>query len=334
MQYKKWLKFSILAWFFLFSYYSFGLILPEKELAQILATLDSYTASDEQQAIIIAKLKKTSEKKGCYDTPSSKDKKTKAKDSSAPLSTPKKIKLEKNSIGYSGKSFIISPEKQPYDKFDPKLRKFNTIYAHMLTETGEPLIARNDRIDFLSLLKNKKITEANLDRALLRIENKIAKWIKGNEDIFYRTTYVGLAKCFRHRALAHRRDVRPPKDKLSYEGDSSDDSLEDADVEEDTEDDFSSKKVEFTIKAAKSMNCHVRMSPLIYRIPEKWLPLVEVLVGTFLNSTMKAGTLLGNNAARKRFQQYLNSDVRAEGLAYPGLIDDLHNNVRMRILSK
>lgn len=266
-----------------------------------------------------------------------------------PSSPPPKCRINRD-LG-EGVKLMCSPGAQKGDNFAANSHDYNVVYAHMLTMDGRPLIPRNDRIEFPKLLgedakgKSIKITEKNLDYALLKIENKIRNWIHENENIYYHTTYVGLADNLAHRASGHSVDLgqgkkqidkkkrfaktkRAAKKKGFYLP-----SVEtDEDTEEESEDEIdeekiidgiiyssseyhlipfnAGKKVRFTMMAKDFLHSHVRMSPLVCQIPKKWMPLVEVLVGHLFNSISKAGTLLGNGDASERFEKYMNSDVR------------------------
>lgn len=227
-------------------------------------------------------------------------------------------------IGNTGKHLLISPPKMKGDTFDPETRKHNVVYIQTLTKDGYPLIKREERILFpKTVLVNKKWQETNkknLNHALLMIENQIREWVKNNKDIFHKTTYVGLAKTFRKRAGDHGRDFNTEKAFDWFEEGDSGASLE------------FGKKVNFTIKAVELSDSDLRISPLVYDIPDQWLALVEVLVGTLLNSTMKAGTLLGNDEAKIRYEEYFASSVRKKGIKNEGVIEDLFEDTCRKVL--
>lgn len=234
------------------------------------------------------------------------------------LSPPDKARAVKK-MGIGERTIFVSPAHVEGDMFKAREHDNNVIYAHMLTKGQDPLIDRNDRIDFPSLLGGLPITEGNLNHALLAIENKVRGWIHGNRRIYFNTTYIGLAEKLVSRAHGHGASFNAFNKELAAAGFMKT-CIYEKDLEYDDEevvaidmpltcDDMiplgNGKKVKFSRKAARLMQANIRMSPLVYNIPKHWLKVVEVLVGTLFNSTQKAGTLLGDEASKERIDQYL-----------------------------
>lgn len=232
----------------------------------------------------------------------------------------------------NNRSFYASPGFVEGDKEAPRARDNFVVYAHMLTKGKEPLIDRNDRIKFPEILSGREVTASNLDEALLAIENKVREWIHQNKNIYYSTTYIGLAENLVHRAHGHVGDARKFQHEISKIGIKlpkishamiyDDDNVFPLTV---------NKKIWFTLKAAKAMNANVRMSPLVYDIPKKWLPLVEILVGNLFNATQKAGTILGNSRGYERYRKYLESHLRTR-IVHKDEIEQYHRKIFRALL--
>lgn len=266
-------------------------------------------------------------------------------DEDEPLPLAPKFRVNRD-LG-NGSKLLCSPAGQKGDKFLPEAHDHHVIYAHMLTKDKNPLIPRNDRLNFPTLLGRTKITEKNLNHALLTIENKIREWIHYDRKIYYHTTYIGLAENLAHRAYGHSSSFSSVSKKFTTKGFD----LPDVEEEREGEDGFTyddkgviplgvGKKVRFTMMAKDLFKAHVRMSPLIYDIPQQWMPLVEVLVGHLFNSTYKAGTVLGNEEAIERFDEYIKSEVRLGkydpkkkiGVRFPGEIEEMHRRTVRHLL--
>lgn len=225
-------------------------------------------------------------------------------------------------IGTHGWKLFLSPAKEEGDLFTKDQREFFVVYAHMLVKS-EALVPREDRIWFPDLLDGEKITGKNLDQALLKIENTITQWIYNDEEVYRYTIYVGMAKRLAPRAYAHgsslrnlQKEIAKRKKVKTINGRKKFATVKP--IIEADEDEYmligSNKKARFSIQAAEAAGRHIRMSPLVFNVPEKWLPLVEILVGSIFNSTQKSGTFLGNKKSADRFFKYWNSKTRTEGL--------------------
>ena len=232
---------------------------------------------------------------------------------------PKKTRAATD-LGPRGWKLFLSPAKEEGDLFTKDQREFFVVYAHMLVD-DKPLVPRNNRIWFPDLLGGQNITERNLDQALLSIENIIRQWIHDDEEIYHYTIYVGLAKRLAPRAHAHGTSLRNlQKEVAKNKRVKKVNGRKKFVMSDEDEDQYmligSNKKARFSIQAAEAAGRHIRMSPLVFNVPPRWLPLVEVLVGSIFNSTQKSGTFLGNKKARERFFNYLHSKIRTEGLLH------------------
>lgn len=179
----------------------------------------------------------------------------------------------------------------------------NVVYVQFKYENGDTsfIPKKEKRLYFSKLVPaNKKITDKIFRGAMLKIEKKIRKWIQKNPDFFNKALYVGLAENSSHRALGHRQnlaDIKEGETASLYE---------------------KSKKVK-SIKDAWNEGSDVHMSEIVHEIPQKYLPVVEVLVGELLDARSKGNTLLGNKEAYDRVKLYFESSRRIKALKKAGL---------------
>lgn len=154
------------------------------------------------------------------------------------------------------------------------------------------------------------INNKNLSQALLAVETAIRKLIQKNNNLYYRTVYVGLAENASHRAQGHRSDFNKLMD--------------------DEDKDFGicryhpNRKARF-IASTWNQQLDVRMSSLVYDIPRQYLPVIEVLVGVQFNVLSKANSLLGDDAAWNIVRAYMNSSERSKELTKRDLFDLIEN---------
>jgi hypothetical protein len=231
--------------------------------------------------------------------------------------------VTKSPLAYQSGNFIISPIKTKKDGGIGMAIRHYSIYA-MIAVIGDDLSyvpSHKNRIKFSSILGEKtKIKDSNLDRALLKVETAIRGWIKKDPNLYYRTVYVGLAENASKRVQGHKSDLRELIDEDDEIGICR----------------YNPHRKSRFIASAWNQNFNIRMSPLIYSIPEQYLPIVEVLVGVQFNVLSKGNSLLGNDAAWKHVAAYMKSANRKEVLTKLGLYDlveKLDDQLLMSILN-
>lgn len=193
--------------------------------------------------------------------------------------------------------FEISPIKAMKAGGIGKKIRERAVYVHFACKDNDfSFIPQHaDRVDFETLFSDDDFKDEDLNSALLKAEIKIMQWIEKDIEFYNKALYVGLAKNASHRSSGHKSDCSKidENEDISY-------------IE-------ASKKLDW-ISGVWNDGYDVRMSCLIYQIPEEYLPVVEILMGELLNIRAKGNTLLGNDEAYKRFNAYFASAARKQRL--------------------
>lgn len=175
------------------------------------------------------------------------------------------------------------------------------IYTMYVTDPdNNSLIPHFLRVD-ATKLDVGPITEKNLFQATLEVEEHLLKIISKNPAFVRRTIYVGLTKgTLNERFKAHLSDSRDEVKKSS------------------------SNKV-IHIERALKLLFNVKVSNLIYRIPEAFLEHFECLVADIFLAQEKGSARIATRAAWEKYLNYKNSPERVLYLTDKGLIDVVKN---------
>lgn len=175
--------------------------------------------------------------------------------------------------------------------------RHNAVYLWIAIDDDQSYIPPQDvRIDFGALLgDDPHITKRSLYAALANTERQISEILKERPKLFYRTVYVGLTQNLGDRSVGHRSELRVI-DRLDLPG------------EERAY--YSSKKISFYDEIYTQHQLKIYNCALVYNVPEKLLPLVEVMVGNHFGVLHKGNTLLGNKLAWEKFAAYAQSRYR------------------------
>jgi hypothetical protein len=214
-----------------------------------------------------------------------------------------------NVLTVSKRQVEISPIKPKKDGGLGADIRHDSVYAMIAIKDGDTshIPRQEDRIKFSEILgKNTQIKTNNLEEALLAVETALRKLIQKNDNLYYRTVYVGLAENASHRAQGHKNDLN----KLM---DNEDKNFNICRYHQ-------NRKARF-IASIWNQQLDVRMSSLVYDIPKEFLPTLEVLVGLQFNVLLKANTLLGNDEAWLTVRKYMKSSARQTALSQLGLLD-------------
>lgn len=184
-----------------------------------------------------------------------------------------------------------------------QIREF-AIYGMIAYMSGDDghIPSHDKRINFGTILGAKKISDKNLSEALVATEIKIRNWLKENARLYDLTLYVGLAKNMSTRFPGHKSDLKL--------------------VQEDTQMcRWSSSRKERIIGSVLKLGYETKMSALVFNIPEKYLPIVEILVGLQFNVLAKGSSKLGDDQSWLEIAKYMKSEARANALHNAGLLN-------------
>lgn len=279
----------------------------------ILLSFDLLSGDDDDEIFVGTKRKINFSSSSLYSSPTKKQKTddgtAKNKPSSgAHKTTPHKLKpVDDEALDASSeeeKNYSEDEKKSeekirsPLLQISPtKTGKKNAVYGHFCDVKGEfkHIPSSDKRIDFSVLLNQELNDDDKLFYALRETEIKINEWMKNDQDFMHKALYVGLAKNTEHRIKGHLRDCAEIND------DEGEDNIE------------ANQKVRW-MTTANSLGHFMRMSSLVYNIPEEHMPVVEVMVGEMLDVRHKGTTKLGNDQAYKILAMYQNSAKRLEKL--------------------
>lgn len=195
---------------------------------------------------------------------------------------------------FQTKTINISPIKALRNGGPGQQIRKGAVYIHFAAENEDfsAIPPHNERIDFAKIYDREiKDKEKRLNKAFLAIEKQVNKWKKNSDGkIEQNTIYVGLAKNASKRIQGHKSDCA----KIRNRG---------------TAPHCESSKKREWISFSWQHDREIRMSCVVYNVPPKYLPAVEVLLGELLDTKNKGNTLLGNDDAYLIINSYRQSDI-------------------------